>query len=49
MSSYVQCHAEVASSKLILCGPICVDCLYNFALDSAGVDFPTNVLIFFVC
>ena len=24
--------------KLILSGPICVDCKYNYALHSAGVD-----------
>ena len=32
--------------KLILCGLICVDCKYNFALDSAGVDFPTKCVGF---
>ena len=31
---------------LILCGPICVDCKYNFALDSAGVDCPTKCDVF---
>ena len=37
---YVVCFAMVASLELILCGPICVDCKYNFALDSKCVDFP---------
>ena len=32
----------VASFKLILCGPICVDCKYNFDLNSKCVDFPPN-------
>ena len=36
----------VASFELILFGPICVDCEYNFAKDSAGFDSPnTHVLI----
>ena len=30
----------VASCELILSGPICVDCKYNLALDSAGADLP---------
>ena len=34
------CFATVASFKLILCGPICVDCKYNFALGSTCVDVP---------
>ena len=48
MPFYVLRFAIVASNKLILCGPSCVDCKYNFALDSKCVDFRQNVLIFFV-
>ena len=33
-------EAKVASLGLILTGPISVDCKSNFALESAGVDFP---------
>ena len=43
MHLYVVCDAKVGSVKLILCGAICVDCKYNFALDSAGVDFPKQM------
>ena len=46
MSSYVQCFAIVASFKLIHCAPICVDCLYNFALDSKCVDVPPKCVFF---
>ena len=31
MPLYVLCFAVAASFKLILCGPTCVDCKYNFA------------------
>ena len=37
MPFYVLCCATVVSFKLILSGPSCVDCKYNFAFDSAGV------------
>ena len=40
------CFDIVASFKLILCGPVCVDCEYNFALDSKCVDFPPICLDF---
>ena len=48
MPLHVLCCATVASFKLILFGPICVECKCNFALDSAEVDFPKKALIFFV-
>ena len=43
MHLYVLRGAIVASFALILSGPICVDCKDNFALDSAGFDYPKNV------
>ena len=43
MPFYVLWYAMVASLKLILS----VDCKYNFVFDSAGVDAPKSVLIFF--
>ena len=46
MPFYVLCFATVASSKLILCGPICVDCKCNFALDSKRYDFSAKMFCF---
>ena len=50
MPFYVECHAIVASLQLILSGLICVNCnwKYNFALESAGVDFP-KTCVGFLC
>ena len=45
----VLCFAMVASFKLILCGPIFVDCLYNFALDNKCDDFPQKCVEFVLC
>ena len=47
MPFYVLCFATVASLTLILCGPICVDCFYNFVLDNKCVDFPPKCVFLF--
>ena len=45
---YLVCEAMVASFKTDSVWFHCVDCKYNFALDSQCADFPQKCVFFFV-